>query len=149
MTYENSPNKQRCGAQRARNVKAGLSSIASMEAKVSKPVYEVKAEFFKVLGHPSRVRILEVLREGEQSVGELAPMVAMESSHLSQQLGVMRRANLVQARKEGSTVFYSVGDATLFELLDVARRIITSSLLASENVLVELRAEAKVAVEDR
>jgi DNA-binding transcriptional ArsR family regulator len=74
---------------------------------MTKPVYEAKAEFFKVLGHPARIRVLEVLRDGERSVGDLVPEVGIESSHLSQQLGVMRRAKLVQARKVGSTVFYS------------------------------------------
>jgi DNA-binding transcriptional ArsR family regulator len=110
---------------------------------MTKPVYQAKAEFFKVLGHPARIRVLEVLREGERSVGDLVPEVGIESSHLSQQLGIMRRANLVQARKEGSTVIYSVTDATLFELLDVARRIITSSLANSLGLLDELRAEAR------
>jgi DNA-binding transcriptional ArsR family regulator len=108
---------------------------------MTKPVYEAKAEFFKVLGHPARIRVLEVLRDGERSVGDLVPEVGIESSHLSQQLGVMRRAKLVQARKVGSTVFYSVIDDTLFELLDVARRIITSSLADSQGLLDELRAE--------
>jgi len=105
------------------------------------PIYRVKAEFFKVLAHPARIRVLEVLRDGERSVGELVPEVGIESSHLSQQLGIMRRANLVQARKEGSTVYYSVGDKMLFDLLDIARAIITSSLSESQDLLDELRAE--------
>ena len=105
------------------------------------PIYRVKAEFFKVLGHPARVRVLEVLREGERSVSDLVPIIGIESSHLSQQLGVMRRANLVQTRKVGSTVFYSVADQKLFELLDVARTIITTSLVGSQDLLHELRAE--------
>ena len=105
------------------------------------PIYRVKADFFKVLGHPARIRILEVLRDGERSVSELIPEVGIESSHLSQQLGIMRRANLVQSRKEGSTVYYSVGDIALFDLLDIARAIITSSLSESQGLLDELRAE--------
>ncbi len=110
---------------------------------MTQPVHQAKAEFFKVLGHPARIRILEVLRDGECSVGDLVPQVRIESSHLSQQLGIMRRANLVQARKEGSTVFYSVINETLFELLDVARRIITSSLSDSQELLDDLRAEER------
>lgn len=111
---------------------------------MTKPIYRVKAEFFKVLAHPARIRILEVLREGERSVGDLVPEVGIESSHLSQQLGIMRRANLVQSRKEGSTVIYSVSNAQLFDLLDVARSIITSSLTESQDLLDELRAEDSV-----
>jgi DNA-binding transcriptional ArsR family regulator len=110
---------------------------------MTKPVYQAKAEFFKVLGHPARIRVLEVLRDGERSVGDLVPVIGIESSHLSQQLGILRRANIVQARKEGSAVFYSVTDESIFELLDVARRIITSSLAESQGLLDELRAEER------
>ena len=74
------------------------------------PIYQVKAEFFKTLGHPARIRVLEVLRDGERTVSDLVPEVGIEASHLSQQLGGLRRANLVQTRKEGTSVFYSVGN---------------------------------------
>jgi ArsR family transcriptional regulator len=104
------------------------------------PIYKVKAEFFKTLGHPARIRILEVLREGERPVSELLPEVGIEASHLSQQLGLMRRANLIQVRKVGSNVYYSVGDPMLFELLEVAKRIITASLAESQELLEQLQA---------
>jgi DNA-binding transcriptional ArsR family regulator len=102
------------------------------------PIYQVKAEFFKTLGHPARIRVLEVLREGDRAVSELIPEVGIESSHLSQQLGIMRRANLVQARKEGATVVYTVGNPMLFELLDVAKKILSSSLAETRDLLAEL-----------
>jgi DNA-binding transcriptional ArsR family regulator len=104
------------------------------------PIHQLKAEFFKTLGHPARIRVLEVLRDGEQSVGQLVPAVGIEASHLSQQLAVLRRANLVQTRKEGSSVIYSVEDPAVFELLEVAKRILTSSLLQSQDLLAELEA---------
>jgi len=102
------------------------------------PIYRVKADFFKALGHPARIRILEVLRDGERQVAGLIPEVGIEPSHLSQQLGVMRRANLIQARKSGSNVYYSVGDPSIFELLEVAKRIITSSLADTQELLAQL-----------
>ena len=67
--------------------------------QLAAPLYEVKAELFKALGHPARVRALEVLAGGERSVGELQPAVGIELSHLSQQLAVLRRAGLVATRK--------------------------------------------------
>ena len=106
------------------------------------PIYQVKAEFFKTLGHPARIRVLEVLRDGERPVSELLPAVGIEASHLSQQLGLMRRAKLIQARKVGSNVYYSVGDKTLFKLLDVAKQIITSSLAESQVLLEQMEASA-------
>jgi ArsR family transcriptional regulator len=105
---------------------------------VTAPIYQVKADFFKALGHPARIRVLEVLRDGERPVSELIPAVGIESSHLSQQLGIMRRANLVQARKDGASVVYSVNNPMLFELLDVARQILTSSLVETRELLAEL-----------
>lgn len=106
----------------------------------TRPIYQVKAEFFKTLGHPARIRVLELLRDGERSVGDLIPEVGLEPSHLSQQLGIMRRASLVQARKEGATVFYSVTDPRLFELLEVAKQILTGSLSETRELLAELEA---------
>jgi ArsR family transcriptional regulator len=102
------------------------------------PIYQVKAEFFRTLAHPARIRVLEVLRDGDRPVSELIPEVGIESSHLSQQLGIMRRANLVQSRKEGATVVYTVSNPMIFELLDVAKRILTTSLAETRDLLAEL-----------
>jgi DNA-binding transcriptional ArsR family regulator len=103
-----------------------------------RPIYQVKADFFKTLSHPARIRILEVLRDGEQSVSQLIPEVGLESSHLSQQLAVLRRANILEARKEGTTVHYSVTDERIFQLLEVAKAIITSTLAESTELIAQL-----------
>ena len=100
---------------------------------------EVKAELFKALGHPARVRILEVLSDGEHSVGEMQPKVGIESSHLSQQLGVLRRAGVVVARKDGSSVIYALRDPAVAELLAVAKRFLRSSLNDTRSLLADLR----------
>lgn len=107
---------------------------------MTQPIQRMKAEFFKTLANPARIRILEVLHDGERSVGELIPEVGIESSHLSQQLGILRRANILQMRKEGSAVFYSVTDPRMFDLLEVARAILTSSLAETSQLLAELQA---------
>ncbi len=107
---------------------------------MTQPIYQVKAEFFKVLGHPARIRILEVLRDGERSVGQLIPEVGLEASHLSQQLGLMRRASILESRKEGATVFYSVADRRILELLELAKAILTTTLAGSGQLLAELEA---------
>ena len=108
------------------------------------PIYQVKAEFFKTLAHPARIRVLELLRDGDRTVGELIPEVGIEASHLSQQLGIMRRANLVQSRKDGATVVYSVSNPMIFELLDVAKKILTSSLAETRDLLAELESAGEV-----
>lgn len=103
-----------------------------------RPIYDVKAQFFKTLGHPARIRVLEILAGGPRSVSELQPDVGLESSHLSQQLAVLRKAGVVRAEREGSSMVYSVADPQIFELLSVAKQIISTSLSAAEDMLADL-----------
>src|SRR3954462_10562752 len=93
-------------------------------SELIQPISELKAELFKALAHPARIRILEVLSDGERSVGDLQPLVAIEASHLSQQLAVLRRARLVASRKEGASVIYAVKDELVVELLRVAKGLL-------------------------
>lgn len=106
-----------------------------------RPLNEIKADLFKALGHPARVRVLEVLTDGERTVGELQPLVGIESSHLSQQLAVLRRAGLVATRREGSTVVYALRDPLVAELLAVAKRLLLASLTQTRDLLDGLSAE--------
>lgn len=101
-------------------------------------VYQVKAEFFKTLGHPVRVRILELLKDGERSVGELQNALGLDSGGTSQHLGVLRKHGVLGARRQGTSVFYSVRDPRIFQLLDTAREILTSNLTESQQLLGEL-----------
>ncbi|MEQ4721810.1 metalloregulator ArsR/SmtB family transcription factor [Nonomuraea sp. B19D2] len=110
------------------------------ETALSRPLYQLKAEFFKTLGHPARIRILELLSEREHSVSEMLPEVGIEAAHLSQQLALLRRANLVVTRKEGSTVYYSITSPQVAELLAVARSILTGVLSGQAELLEDLRA---------
>jgi DNA-binding transcriptional ArsR family regulator len=113
---------------------------------VSTPLYQAKAEFFKALAHPARIRVLELLSEREHAVSELLPHVGIEPAHLSQQLSVLRKMNLVGTRKEGSTVYYSLVSPQIAELLLVARRILTDVLASQMGLLDDLRsAEAELA----
>jgi len=106
---------------------------------VSAPQCQLKAEFFKTLGHPARIRMLELLSDREHAVAEMLPQVGIEPAHLSQQLAVLRRANLVTSRKEGSTVYYSLTSPHVAELLAVARQILTGVLSGQADLLQDLR----------
>ena len=108
---------------------------------LSAPIFQLKAEMFRAMGHPARVRALEVLVDGERSVGELATEIGIEASHISQQLGILRRAGLVSTRKEGSTVFYAIRDPQLVELLAVAKQLLITSLTQTRALLVELESD--------
>jgi DNA-binding transcriptional ArsR family regulator len=109
----------------------------------NRPLSEVKADLFKALAHPARVRALEVLAEGERSVSDLQPLVGIETSHLSQQLGVLRRAGLVTTRKSGSSVVYALRDPLVADLLAVAKQLLLASLTQTRDLLADLTAEVK------
>jgi ArsR family transcriptional regulator len=102
------------------------------------PVREVKANLFRVLGHPARVWLVELLREGERSVGELQDSLGLNSGATSQHLAALRRIGLVTARREGTSVFYSVEDERVFELLEAGRAIISRQLEEQKALLEEL-----------
>jgi DNA-binding transcriptional ArsR family regulator len=103
-----------------------------------RPLSEVKADLFRALAHPARIRILEVLGDGERGVSELQPLVGIESSHLSQQLGILRRASLVSSRKDGSSVVYAVRDPELIALLASARRLLINAFTETRDLLDDL-----------
>ncbi|MGW4029441.1 ArsR/SmtB family transcription factor [Streptomyces sp. NPDC004838] len=104
------------------------------------PLYQLKAEFFKTLGHPVRIRVLELLSEREHAVSEMLAEVRVEPANLSQQLAVLRRANLVVTRREGSAVHYALASPEVAELLRVARGILTGVLTGQARLLEDLRA---------
>ena len=103
------------------------------------PLYQAKAEFFRTLGHPARIRILELLSERDHAVHELLEKIVIEASNLSQQLAVLRRAGLVTQRRENGSVVYSVSVAEVRDLLLAARRILLSILSEQDALKAELR----------
>jgi len=101
------------------------------------PLYQAKAELFKTLGHPARIRILELLSERDHAVHELLEAIEIEPSNLSQQLAVLRRTSLVVSHRRGGEVVYSVSVPEVRDLLLAARGIL-SGIIASQG---ELEAE--------
>jgi DNA-binding transcriptional ArsR family regulator len=100
-----------------------------------------KAEFFKALANPLRIRILELLRDGDKYVHELQEHMGVDNAVVSQQLAILRNKNIVVGVKEGTKVMYSVKDPLLFELLDVAKRIFNNSLNDTIQMLQEMNNE--------
>ncbi|ABU58454.1 transcriptional regulator, ArsR family [Roseiflexus castenholzii DSM 13941] len=105
---------------------------------VNDPVRRFKAEFFKALGHPARLALLDHLRNGEKSVNELQALLRCDQSTVSQQLSVLRNRGIVEGRKEGTTVCYRVRDPAIFRLLDDAREIFNNQLITTQEMLQQL-----------
>ncbi|NEK56752.1 helix-turn-helix transcriptional regulator [Geodermatophilus sabuli] len=103
-----------------------------------RPLAEAKADLFKALGHPARIRVLELLADGERTVGQLASGTGLELSHLSQQVSVLRKAGIVGSRRVGNNVICCLADPQTAELLAVARRLLTANLRQGQALLEAL-----------
>ncbi|MCY7400585.1 MAG: metalloregulator ArsR/SmtB family transcription factor [Nocardioides sp.] len=114
----------------------------SGRATGSVPLYEAKAELFRTLGHPTRIRVLELLQGGARPVHELLDDIEVEASNLSQQLAVLRRAGLVRSSRDGGSVFYSLATPDVAELLLDGRRILAALWADQQELLADLRDSA-------
>lgn len=102
-----------------------------------------KAQFFRALAHPTRIRMLEILVRGGRTVQELQEALVLDQPIVSQQLAVLRNQSIVTAQKEGLSVRYTLRDPVVGDLLEVARRIFNNHLVNTRGLLRELQREAR------
>jgi DNA-binding transcriptional ArsR family regulator len=102
-----------------------------------------KAEFFQALAHPTRIAIVELLRDGELSAGALIERLGVEQANASQHLTILRSKHIVVNRKAGNQVFYSVRDPLILEVLDVMKRYFYAHLAESQAALDDMKDEIK------
>jgi len=112
----------------------GLPQVKGMREKL----VTFKAEFFKALANPLRIKILDELRTEELTVSEIRERLDVELPNLSQQLAVLRSKNLVVSRKQGNNIYYSCSDPAVFKLLDVAKEIFNNHLIELQETLKDL-----------
>ncbi|MFD1366144.1 ArsR/SmtB family transcription factor [Actinoplanes sichuanensis] len=105
------------------------------------PLYQAKAELFRTLGHPVRIRVLELLQDGPRKVRDLLSEIEVEASNLSQQLAVLRRAGLVESTREGAATRYALSTPDVADLLAAGRRILGAVLTDRGDLLVQLQAD--------
>ncbi len=98
------------------------------------PTY-FKADFFKVLANPTRIQILDTLREGEKCVNDIAGWLEIEASSVSQQLSILRSRNFVTTRRLRNQVFYAIRDPAIFKVLDAALDVFNNHLVEVRNTL--------------
>ena len=104
-----------------------------------------KAEIFQALAHPTRIAIVELLREGEMPAGKLIERLGLEQANASQHLSVLRSKQIVVNRKEGNQVFYSLRSPLLIEVLDIMRRYFQAQLSENLAALGEIEKEQGIA----
>ena len=83
----------------------------------------LQAEIFKVLTHPARLAILDILRDGEHCVCHMEAWLGLRQAYLSQQLSVLRQAGLIRDRRDGWNIYYQIADERIYEVLDMVRRM--------------------------
>ena len=98
---------------------------------MNSPLRVFKAEIFQALAHPTRIAVIEALRDGELSAGALLTHVPVEPANLSQHLAVLRSKHVVISRKAGNQVYYSLRDPVLVEVLDLLKRYFQAYLKQS------------------
>jgi ArsR family transcriptional regulator len=103
-------------------------------------IYELHAELCKALGHPVRMKLLDLLRGGEECVCRLAPRAGVSESNLSQLLAALRRVGVVETRREGHSIYYRVRDPRIFEVIDGMRAILADQLSRVRSLVAMMRA---------
>jgi ArsR family transcriptional regulator, arsenate/arsenite/antimonite-responsive transcriptional repressor len=106
---------------------------------VAVPLYQAKAEFFRTLGHPVRIRVLELLGDGPRAVRDLLADIDSEAFSLSQQLALLRRAGIVTSKRDGGTVTYALAGPDVSDLMRAARSFLTAILAGQPDMLDALR----------
>jgi DNA-binding transcriptional ArsR family regulator len=110
---------------------------------VTQELRRFKADIFQALGHPTRIAIVETLRNGEKSAGQIIEELEIEQANASQHLTVLRSKQVVVNRKEGNQVFYSLRDPVLVEVLDILKRYFYSQLSQTASMLKEIRKDKR------
>jgi ArsR family transcriptional regulator len=116
---------------------------AAPERQQTGELQAFKAQFFRALGHPIRIKILEILIRRGHTVQELQDVLRLDQPIVSQQLAVLRNRNIVSAQKEGLSVTYTLRDPQIAELLLVARQIFNNHLVSTRGLLRELQRETR------
>lgn len=118
-----------------------LENYLMEKANTDIDVFEMQAEICKTLANPTRLRILHVLREGEKSVCELADLLDLRQSNLSQHLSIMRQAQILKTRKQGSNIYYSVAYPKINTACDLVRELLIESIGRRQELTKTLSAQ--------
>ena len=104
------------------------------KSKIDMTIYNMQATVSKTLANPIRIAILHILKDGEKSVNELTDIIGISQSNLSQHLAMMRQIGIVNTRKQGTSVFYSVTNPKINEACDTVREILVEQLKKNQGI---------------
>jgi ArsR family transcriptional regulator len=110
-----------------------------MEGFMEERVLELKAEILKALAQPTRLKILELLRDGEKCICEIVPAINGEQSNISRHISLMQKSHLVTTRKDGVKVIVKISDPKIFEILDSISLLLKKQFMETKKLIQELR----------
>jgi DNA-binding transcriptional ArsR family regulator len=110
-----------------------------MEESMEERVLELKAEILKALAQPTRLKILELLRNGERCICEIVPAINGEQSNISRHISLLQKSHLITTRKEGVKVMVKVRDQKVFEILDSINLLLKKQIMETRKLIQELR----------
>ena len=102
---------------------------------MSSELYQLQADVCKAIAHPTRIEILQLLREGERCVCEIFPAMKIEQPNVSRHLSVLKKAGILSSRKEGLKVIYTVNDQRIYQALDLITDILREQLNSKQSIL--------------
>ncbi|MFQ5836084.1 MAG: ArsR/SmtB family transcription factor [bacterium] len=104
------------------------------ESPIEKKVYQLHSELCKTLSHPKRLEILNHLRDGEKSAGELVSLIGSSKANLSQHLAVLRQRRIVSTRREGVNIFYRIANPKIIKACDIIREVLFEQLVEDDQM---------------
>jgi len=111
-----------------------------MTDELNRKLYEMHAEICKVLTSAKRIEILNLLREGERSVGEIASLAEITQTNVSQHLSFLRQKGMVVSRREGTNIFYTVANPKIFKAMDTMKEVLLERLQDEQEIVAGLSA---------
>ncbi|MDQ1280710.1 MAG: hypothetical protein QG670_1973 [Thermoproteota archaeon] len=110
-----------------------------IEAKIAKKIYRLHAELCKTLADPTRLEVLNLLRNSEKSVGELAALTSVRQATISQHLAILRQKGVVLTRKDGTNIYYSVKNPKIIEASDIIKAVLFEQITEMETLTANAR----------
>jgi ArsR family transcriptional regulator, virulence genes transcriptional regulator len=104
-----------------------------------KRVYELHAEVCKTMSNPKRLEIINILRNGEKSVDELAKDMGIRMANLSQHLAVMRSKGIVQTRRDGLKIYYKIANPKVVKACDIMREVLLEQLASNQDIAEKIK----------
>jgi len=117
--------------------------MSARNVSIDRRVYELHAELCKTLSNPTRLEVLNILREGEKSVSELTSLTGVHQANISQHLAVLRQSGIVKTRKDGANIYYKIANPKIIKACDIIREVLFEHLIEAEKLTKRVKGGTK------